>query len=375
MKPASAQRRLNQELLRKVLLEKVFAPLFGSLHAASKDPQYLEFQNERRIHMEQYEGLLQREKYFKNNVLRRSSQLGEFLLMMTNLYTKSRILLSIDIEAYELRKDVVTEIGICFYDPRAHFLRNGFAGPCSYRKIHLVIQENMQYRNGRYVKDNQDNFLGGLSIVTPLAEAAKAVQIIVNHFFPSDYESASDSAMFGASLVGHDVEGDIRWLQMIGVVFPDYVCNVDGVRNPYVVDTQRLWNVSFGKEYSGLLRLLSLLDIPNAYLHNGGNDSLFTLVLALAITDPVVRTMKHLDQINGLHLPNQFRDALNIKNISKSKEVLDCLTDGGDGAIYDGYSSVLLQYLEKDMELTKNLRKNIVVNNVGEVVSLIFEDW
>lgn len=81
-------------------------------------------------------------------------------------------------------------------------------------------------------------------------------------------------------IVGHDVEQDIALL---------YSMDVDVYELPgllEIVDNQRMQQ--HNSRYLDPQRLsivLSSLDIPHCYLHNGGNDAVYTLqsMLALAV--------------------------------------------------------------------------------------------
>lgn len=194
---------------------------------------------------------------------------------METVYHKERPLVAIDVEAWEKSLKKVTEIGISVYDPR-----NQHKSPFPLTKtVHLVVKENINLNNGKYVPDNKRRFMGGSSKVLNFAECTKFVQAVVEQYINVD----------GGVLVGHQIDGDIKWLKSIGVKLPDDV---------ECVDTLKLY--SFSRSSGGTLRgILRKVGIPHAYLHNAANDAYYTLLAALAYCDPAFRTHYKLDTWNG----------------------------------------------------------------------------
>jgi len=172
-------------------------------------------------------------------------------------------LLSIDIEMYERKTSEITEIGISVYNPR-------YQKSALFPHIvcfHLIIKEFIKHRNGRFVPDAKKNNLTGISTVVTLSQAKGMVSSLLNRLGPKTV------------IVGHGVQGDLRLLRKHGFPFP---------RPLQIIDTQKLWNNMYvGKSHkSSLGYILDKLGIPHSFLHNGANDSYYTLVACLMLCSP-----------------------------------------------------------------------------------------
>lgn len=218
-----------------------------------------------------YESTLR--NYFDNTKFefRKDSHVDSLKSAMKYVYLRQHPLVSFDVEAFERNPKIVTEIGVSIYDPAA--LR-GSIFP-NIKTIHLIIKENMKFTNGTFVADNKHNFMGGRSYVMPLTR----VKDFLNRLF-QDYIKTKPGV-----LIGHGIEGDIKWLQLV---------NVEIDQNAPRVDTLKLHNISRSNA-GNLLAALKMMNIPQAYLHNAGNDAYYTLLLALSYCDPLVRKKLELD--------------------------------------------------------------------------------
>lgn len=190
---------------------------------------------------------------------------------METVYLKERPLVAVDVEAWEKNLKKVTEIGISVYDPR---LQSDSPFPLI-KTFHLIVKENLQFNNGKYVPDNKKKFMGGTSRVLSFKESKEFVQLIVEQYIN----------VSGGALVGHQIDGDIKWLKSIGVSLSDAL---------ECVDTLKIH--SFSRATGGTLRgILRTVGIPHANLHNAANDAYYTLLAALAYCDPAFRTHYNLD--------------------------------------------------------------------------------
>lgn len=262
------------------------------------DYNFREELKRRRNRINIYSGKLYHNDFHDNRYLMDEDNLETLLNLVKVVYGKQRILFCVDIEAYEFDHDLITEIGISIYDPRLNYRNSGFDDN-EIIKIHIIIEENEHICNGRYVADNKQNFLGGPSLVMPMIRAQEFLETIVLHYFPENIKATS-SSRFGVSLVGHSIDNDLAWLNKLGIYFPDYVYR----RKYMILDTYDIWTASFGSKYGSLTKLLCFLGIPNAFLHNGGNDSFFTILLLMVLCDPNIRECMLLDRINRNHLPD-----------------------------------------------------------------------
>lgn len=231
----------------------------------------------------------------------------EYLSNSIRLIASNRtICFCMDAEAFEFDTDVVTEIGISVYDPR----ENMYSSIPVTRNYHIIISEALTVRNTKYVCDSKDCYQMGESLVLSLNECVEFVQSLVNYYMiPKTVEDQSWSRAF----VGHNVHGDITWLKQMGIHIPtvgDKVDNLDyqlqktnnraggPTKEPiFVLDTEKLYRFTYGNKGGSLGKVLRLLRIPHAFLHNAGNDAYHTLQLLLRLCDINYRRQNGLDNL------------------------------------------------------------------------------
>ena len=159
------------------------------------------------------------------------------------------VLAAVDVEAWEMDKSRVTEVGVAIFSKGA------------LRHRHFLVAEHLAMRNGRFCDDNRDHFLFGTSETMPLGAVADAV---------------SEELRSADFFIGHDVRNDVAWLRDIG-------CEISPQLEQNVLDTQGLARAR------GLGQKLSLKDLAKLFglmperLHNGGNDAAFTLQVLLSL--------------------------------------------------------------------------------------------
>ncbi|KAM9928741.1 hypothetical protein OXX59_001649 [Metschnikowia pulcherrima] len=194
---------------------------------------------------------------------------------MERVYTRCSVLFCVDVEAWEQDHDKVTEIGIAIYDPRDQELS---LAP-NIKTFHMVIIENEHLRNGNYVPDNSKKFCCGKSWRFTEDQASWFLQSLIDHYFDPDYE-------MHCSLVGHDLKGDLQWLNRLGVRIAP---------NVRKLDTQTVFAYTHGRDGASLKKALTTVRQPYAFLHNAGNDAYYTVMLALKLCDPGVRGLVGID--------------------------------------------------------------------------------
>lgn len=237
---------------------------------------------------------------------------------MHKVYTRRNILFCIDVEAWERNTNLVTELGISIYDPRGQALS---VSP-SISTYHIVIREYENQRNGRFVPDHLEYFNGGVSYRMSQREAVKFVQSLVDYYFAPRKE-------IGCCLVGHDVKGDSNWFTSIGIRMP---------QSKDIIDTNKLYALSHGRQGGSLANLLKMVEIPNAFLHNAANDAYYTLMVALKLCDPNVRLRLDLD------CGNPMNSRANPKGLSKTQMRKQKLRRSNKSEIVDYYSASELLY-------------------------------
>lgn len=191
---------------------------------------------------------------------------------MELIYLRQRPLVAIDVEAWEQNPQKITEIGVAVYDPtnQIHSLVPRV------KTLHILVKENKNMNNGRYVPNNKYKFNGGRLYEMTSAQLKGLLNLILTHYLNKS----------NGVLVGHNVGGDISWLAKHGVKLVE---NID------TVDTEKLHKIS--RLGGGTLRgLLRTVGIPHLNLHNAANDAYYTLLAAMSYCDPEQRKLFQLDE-------------------------------------------------------------------------------
>lgn len=167
-------------------------------------------------------------------------------LALVREYFPTTRMVCIDVEAFEFKQSKLLEIGIAYKDNAGNITAE-----------HLIIADNLKYKNGKYVPNNRDHFLFGQSRTVTLQEAIARVELVL-----SDADC----------LVGHSVKDDIDFLRK----------HLSAIQVPEkVADTAYLGRCVLEQEK----RTPSLGDLMNHYqitcdkLHNAGNDAMVTLMV------------------------------------------------------------------------------------------------
>ncbi|KAG5928092.1 hypothetical protein E4U42_001252 [Claviceps africana] len=181
---------------------------------------------------------------------------------------KPAVFVSIDIEVLEEEPRSITEVGIAVLDTRD--IRDRDAGPGGIlwwehvKAHHLVVRQYASHVNHKYVQGCPDKFRFGQSIFPNEWDLTDTLTAILD---PYTRDAESD-----VLLVGHGVQCDVRYLAGAGYDVAQALASVDEI------DTQILHQAwTAGTQPRRLQRVLSDLGIPYAYLHNAGNDAVYTL--------------------------------------------------------------------------------------------------
>jgi len=169
------------------------------------------------------------------------------VLSELNEKIQGKKLFSMDLEFHETTRQL-TEVGITIFEDE------------KIQAYHFIVLETKQFKNGRFVPDNKFHFDYGESQILPL----EAIQVIVGVLFKgTDF------------LVGHAFGNDKPFL---------YSCDID-IDNIAVLDTQRFAPLYLLENKTHNLKTLveSIIGVKPIHLHNGGNDSYYTLLVLLKI--------------------------------------------------------------------------------------------
>lgn len=249
-------------------------------------------------------------KYKRRKRLKKVSGIQGVQKHMHRVFSRESVLFCVDIEAWERNTDVITEIGVSIYDPRHQEL----ALTPNIKTYHISISENRHVKNGQFVPEHSQNFSGASTHVLTLNEARWLLQGLVDHYF-------DESLPIHCSLVGHDLNGDLKWLARLGVRIR---------ANVRKLDTQTVFAYTHGQEGASLKNALRRVNQPFAFLHNAGNDAYFTIMLALKLCDPSVRQLTRIDFLRDGEVygkPVKYEKIDTNKSTEARDDVYDILTD------------------------------------------------
>lgn len=242
------------------------------------------------------------ERYFAETTFQFSKPLhvDELRRVMELVYLRKRPLVAVDVEAYERQPKFITELGIAIYDPENQWL---LAQP-HIKTVHIISQENKRLLNSQFVPNHKYRFNGGTLYQITKKALLKYLEETFRYYFQEK----------NAVLVGHNLAGDIKWLQSHGVG--------SGGDTPQV-DTQKLFHLSRNRGAT-LRGILQAVDIPNANLHNAANDAYYTLLAAMCYCDPERRQHFGLDTFveQKKITDKQRKEAMRKKKFSEAADVL-----------------------------------------------------
>ncbi|KAK7717482.1 hypothetical protein SLS64_002974 [Diaporthe eres] len=182
-----------------------------------------------------------------------------------------------DIETYEKNPGLVTELGFAILDTQKLVGVPPGAGARDWFDLiqshHIRIKEYSYMKNMEYVEGCPDSFMFGTSEFIPLTEVLGVVEGIMS-------PKSESGQLRNVVVVGHDVKQDVQYLKSL-----DF--DVSEMENLLeVVDNQKL-HQHRSKFVNGqsLCTVLAGLKISYRYLHNAGNDAVYTLqsLLRLAV--------------------------------------------------------------------------------------------
>ena len=155
----------------------------------------------------------------------------------------------IDLEMFEWQIHKLTEVGITTYDHTTQRI---------YTR-HLIIKENYNKRNKKFVCDNKDNFAYGDSEMVSLKQAKHELRQILQ----------SDPCV-----IGHAIDGDLNWINKY-LQIPTQQCKyIDtDVLNKLIIGTRD--NINLGK-------CCEQNNLDHHTPHNAGNDSHINMYLFIA---------------------------------------------------------------------------------------------
>ena len=233
----------------------------------------------------------------------------------TNLH--DTIYISLDLEEYE-NSSKITEVGITIYDPRENGFydnnNNGFYHKSIdpfFRTYHIIVKERITQRNKRFIFCKKQESLFNETYILDFKNTHSFLQLIWDRYFNNEVLAANG---FKVALVGQSVMGDISSLKKEfnlkeNFEFDSQLTNSINVqrkqqnankrvkvRKPIVnvYDTEKLSRIVLSDSIS-VKKQLRFLNIPHTALHNALNDSYYTLLSFIKMTNIDSRINMKLD--------------------------------------------------------------------------------
>jgi len=262
--------------------------------------------------------------------------------------------MAIDVEAYELNHNIITEVGITTLDtldlvnaPPGKDGANWFAKA---RRRHFRIEENKHIVNSQHIQGCPDRFEFGESEFVRLADAPALLASCFREPFSREQAREELEISFAARmeiieslknappkpkrtiiLVGHSPDGDIRYLQKLGF----NPLNTSNVLE--VLDAATLYRVYRREQLPvSLGTMLYNFDMVGWNLHNAGNDAAYTLqaFLAIVVRDASrrgdVKLSEEYKQRSQTQLKERLSDAVDIHEAEQQGFEADIEDDGGE---------------------------------------------
>jgi hypothetical protein len=184
-------------------------------------------------------------------------------------FSRSKVFISIDLEWDETDPSNILEIGIAILDLRLGKLHPNRFPPSTWsiRPRHIIVSENREIFNSKYVRSNKYGFKFGRSYNARERKALETVQGVFNRYHPEDIV-----------VIGHLMVNDLIRLQEWGV---DLHPSIE------MLDTASLERAFMGRVNGrkvSLEKMCEELEVPyyrSDKLHNAGNDAFFTMAAFL----------------------------------------------------------------------------------------------
>ncbi|OAA58538.1 ku family DNA-binding protein [Niveomyces insectorum RCEF 264] len=178
------------------------------------------------------------------------------------------IFVSMDLESYEYNHGAITEIGFGILDtrdvqgvPPGDLCKSWHA---LIRGRHIRIREHVSMVNRVFVHGYENNFNFGTTEFVSLKDVVSVITAVLQPTLPT-------GELRKVVLVGHDINSDISLVKNVGF-------DVHNKEFLEILDTQDLHqHFQMRQQQSSLRGLLNDLEIEHNFLHNGGNDAVYTL--------------------------------------------------------------------------------------------------
>ncbi|KAI4638287.1 hypothetical protein J4E93_010286 [Alternaria ventricosa] len=231
-------------------------------------------------------------------------------------FDQSVVFVCVDVESYERAHHKITEVGVATLDTRELVGvppgKDGEAWREKIRARHFRIKEHRHLVNSEFVAGHPDSFKFGHSTFISLKEAASHVAACFHAPFAAengdDFLSHFDpTEKRNIVFLGHDTLGDVRYLQQLGYD-PMKVENI-----LEAMDTATMYKVWRREQQpTSLGRIMNAFDVPAWFLHNAGNDAVYTVwaMLAICVKEATLRSSPELDDLRENDMNAKLQAAL-----------------------------------------------------------------
>lgn len=211
---------------------------------------------------------------------------------------KDAVFVAMDIESYEFNTRMVTEIGFGILDTRdIDGVAPSDRGTAWHKKIqgrHIRIQEHAHAVNRVHVHGCENNFNFGTTEFVKLRDIPALLKEILQ---PVN----TDGRFRQVILVGHSIDCDLAFVKNVGFDMQK------DAKFRETIDTQNMYrHYSRSTQNTGLSRLLRELELDYSFLHNGGNDAVYTLqaLITLSIVKRDVSLDRHYKKLEAGYKPD-----------------------------------------------------------------------
>ncbi|KAF1984301.1 hypothetical protein K402DRAFT_423105 [Aulographum hederae CBS 113979] len=176
-------------------------------------------------------------------------------------------IMAIDVEAWEWNTKLVTEVGSAWVE--------GAGTDNAINSRHWVPEENKHRRNKKFAPDARDKFAFGVTVTQKTLDIVDSLREIMESLL------ATHTAVF---LVGHSIQGDVKWLKSIGLDIEKMkgwvVCDIANAER-FIATSPNVM------KFENIMRAYGI-DFVQGNLHNAGNDAAYTLQTTLKLMDLVM---------------------------------------------------------------------------------------
>lgn len=224
-------------------------------------------------------------------------------------------ILAVDVESWDRDQDYIIELGLAYVS-----WQKGNAAPPRVRAEHIIIEEHQEKRNGLYSPDAKDRFAFGKSRTLTEFESQVHLRMVIQKLGQGlngqkqpvvflFHNAAAEKIYF--QLMNIDVLDNAPERIPASLLKPSLSSFKNGQWSGNIVlDTQRLWKaflVGTDQEKDAPLalgKICKALGITTKYLHNAGNDALYTLkiFMKLAESENQARRRRREDADGGMQL-------------------------------------------------------------------------